>query len=105
MISRLINCEIFALMWEMIKLNIRKQSLIYSTLKKAKISRREEELAKALNSKTLELEKIIEYRRKGSILRERCRWHNEGEKKYKVLSQPRETTIQSRGNTPIKIEK
>ena len=39
-----------ALMWEMTKLNIRKQSLIYSTLKKAKISRREEELEKEINS-------------------------------------------------------
>ena len=95
-----------ALMWEM---NIRKQSLIYSTLKKAKISRREEELEKEINSlqclieasnmkeedkkdtlnnldtKTLELEKIIEYRTKGSILRARCRWHNEGEKNTKYF--------------------
>ena len=98
-----------ALMWEMTKLNIRKQSLIYSALKKAKISRREEELEKEINSlqclietsnmkeedkkdtlnaldtKTLELEKIIEYRTKGSILRARCRWHNEGEKNAKYF--------------------
>ena len=98
-----------ALMWEMTKLNIRKQSLIYSTLKKAKISRCEEELEKEINSlqclietsnmkeedkkntlnaldtKTLELEKIIEYRTKGSILRARCRWHNEGEKNTKYF--------------------
>ena len=59
----------------------------------------------ALDTKTLELEKIIEYRTKGSILRARCRWHNEGEKKYKVLSQPRETTLQLRGNKPIKTGK
>ena len=38
-----------ALMWEMIKLNIRKQSLKYSTIKKAKISRREEEIEKEIN--------------------------------------------------------
>jgi len=27
-----------------------------------------------------ELERIIEYRTKGAILRARCRWHNEAEK-------------------------
>ena len=37
-------------MWEMIKLNIRKESLKYSTIKKAKISRREEELEKEINN-------------------------------------------------------
>ena len=118
-----------ALMWEMIKLNIRKQSLIYSIIKKAKISQRGEELKKEINSlqcliqtrnmkeedkkdtlnaldtKKLELEKIIEYQTKGSILRARCRWHNEGEKKYKVLSQSRETTLQSRGDKQMKTGK
>jgi len=68
------------------------------------MSRREEELEEEINSlqnyiesnqinpndrtKTFgilevrksELEKIIEYRTKGSILRSRCRWYNEGEK-------------------------
>ena len=39
----------------------------------------------ALDTKTLELEKIIEYRTKGSILRARCRWHNEGEKNTKYF--------------------
>ena len=33
-------------MWEMIKLKIREQSLKYSTVKKAKISRYDEELVK-----------------------------------------------------------
>ena len=99
----------YALMWEMIKLNIRKQSLKYSTIKKAKISRREEEIEKeinrlqclietsnmkekdkedtlnALDTKKSELEKIIEYRTKGSILRARCKWHNEGEKNTKYF--------------------
>ena len=75
----------------------------------ARISRREEELEKeinnlqglietsnmkekdkkdtlnALDSKKLEMEKIIEYRTKGSILRARCRWHNEGEKNTKYF--------------------
>ena len=39
----------------------------------------------ALDTKKLELEKIIEYRTKGSILRARCRWHNEGEKNTKYF--------------------
>ena len=96
-------------MWEMIKLKIREQSLKYSTVKKAKISRYEEELEKeinslqrlaessnidenekkgilgALDSKKLELEKLIEYRTKGTILRAKCRWHNEGEKNTKYF--------------------
>ena len=33
--------------------------------------------------KKTELERIIEYRTKGAILRARCRWHNEGEKNTK----------------------
>ena len=98
-----------ALMWEMIKLKIREQSLKYSAIKKAKISRHEEELEKEINNlqrsietnnmngkdkedavntletKKSELEKIIEYRTKGSILRARCRWHNEGEKNTKYF--------------------
>ena len=96
-----------ALMQE--KLKIREQSLKYSTVKKAKISRYEEELEKeinslqrlaessnidenekkgilgALDSKKLELEKLIEYRTKGTILRAKYRWHNEGEKNTKYF--------------------
>ena len=33
-----------------------------------------------LEQKTKELEKIIEYRTRGAILRAKCRWYNEGEK-------------------------
>ena len=40
--------------------------------------------------KKAELEKIIEYRTKGAILRAKCRWHNAGEKKHKVFSISRE---------------
>ena len=81
--------------------------------KKARISRREEELENeinslqclietsnmkekgkkdtlnALDSKKLEMENIIEYRTKGSILRARCRWHNEGEKIQNTFSEKR----------------
>ena len=63
------------------------------------------DILNALDTKKLELEKIIEDRTKGAILRARCRWHNEGEKKYKIQSQPIETTLQSRGNKPIETGK
>ena len=85
------------------------RGLIWVTLKdaEAKISRYEEELQKEINSlqrlvessnidenekkgildaldpKNVELEKLIEYRTKGSILRAKYRWHNEGEKNAK----------------------
>ena len=77
----------------MMKLKIIEQSIKYATAKKAKMSRREEELEEEINSlqnyiesnqiieaRKSELEKMIEYRTKGSILRSRCRWYNEGEK-------------------------
>lgn len=38
-----------------------------------------------LEDKTRELEKIIEYRTKGAILRAKCRWYNEGEKNSKYF--------------------
>ena len=93
----------------MIKLKVREQSLRYAKTKKAKILREEEELEKKINllqwqidsgcnnanekleiniqleQKTKELEKIIEYRTRGAILRAKCRWYNEGEKKFKVF--------------------
>ena len=92
------------LLWEMMKLKIREQSIKNATAKKVQMSRREGELEKEINflqnfiesneinpnekteiSGTLEarkreLEKMIEYRTKGSILRARCRWYNEGGK-------------------------
>ena len=100
-----------ALLWEMIKLKVREQSLKYAVDKKAKLNRKEEELEKRINvlqnliessigeqgkqdasieqeEKKTELEKIIEYRTKGAILRARCRWHNEGEKKYEIFFKP-----------------
>ena len=36
-----------------------------------------------------ELEKIIEQRTQGAILRSRTRWHNEGEKKYEIFFESR----------------
>ena len=38
-----------------------------------------------LDQKTKELEKIIEYRTRGAILRAKCRWYNEGEKNSKYF--------------------
>ena len=40
-------------------------------------------IQRKLDEKTSELEKIIEYKTKGAILRSKCRWHNEGEKNTK----------------------
>ena len=104
-----------ALLWEMIKLNVREQSIRYAATKKAKILKREKELEKAINRLQIiidterhdtemengiakqeifkELErkksrirkKIIEYRTKGAILRSKCEWYNEGEKKFKIF--------------------
>ena len=98
-----------SLLWEMIKLKVREQSLKYAAAKKAKISRNSEELEnkiselesladsfvtdedrkqdvlRELNLKRMEVEKIIEYHRKGEILRSKCRWFNEGEKNTKYF--------------------
>ena len=95
-------------MWEMIKLKIREQSIKYAKDGRTKTSRREEEIEKVINDlqeliesstrgiekkrslrdleeKKTELEKIIEYRTKGAILRAKCRWHNEGERNTKYF--------------------
>ena len=40
---------------------------------------------KDLEDKMRELEKIIEYKTKGAILRAKCRWYNEGEKNTKYF--------------------
>ena len=81
-----------ALMWEMIKLKIREKSIRYAKSKRSKMLREEEQLEslqkdvetitiqRKLDEKTRELEKIIEYKTKGAILRSKYRWHNEGEK-------------------------
>ena len=93
-----------ALMWGMIELKIREQSIKYAKDRRTKTSKREEEIEKAINvlqeliessnkgdrekeeasrdleEKRTELEKIFEYRTKGAILRAKCRWYNEGER-------------------------
>ena len=98
-----------SLLWEMIKLKVREKSLLYSKIKKKQtkqwqaaleqtIARLEKEidhrkntdlqnlpLEEQLNEKKGELERIIETRTKGAILRSKTRWHNEGEKNTKYF--------------------
>ena len=93
----------------MIKLKVREQCLKYAADRKANMLRKEEELEKRINIlqtliesevtgeqekvdasreqevKKKDLERIIEYRTKGAILRSKCRWHNEGEKNTKYF--------------------
>ena len=98
-----------ALSWEMIKLKVREQSMMYAKTKQTNMSRIEEELEKTINwlqkeidrssrdepgkqemhreleKKQRELEQIIEHKTKGAILRSKCRWYNEGEKNTKYF--------------------
>ena len=98
-----------ALLWDMIKLKIREKSLKYAMNKTKKTMGREaelehaiskleskmengdssvtenSELAEQLNDLKSELERIIETRTKGSILRAKIKWHNEGEKNTKYF--------------------
>ena len=98
-----------ALLWDMIKLKIREKSLKYAMNKTKKTKGREaelehaiskleskmengdssvtenSELAEQLNDLKSELERIIETRTKGSILRAKIKWHNEGEKNTKYF--------------------
>ena len=98
-----------ALLWEMIKLNVREKSIYYATSKKAETKKKEVELEKKIamlqkqidNSnnnnnnpehvkdkmKALkdEWEQIIEHRTRGAIIRSKTRWYNEGEKNTKYF--------------------
>ncbi|XP_067056012.1 intermediate filament protein ifa-1-like [Acropora muricata] len=96
------------LLWEMVKLKVREESLTYGTLKNKKLSKKEEEIEQAIatlekclsefnNNKTQsekvwlelerkkrELEAIIEYRTKGAILRSKSQWYNEGNRELNL---------------------
>ena len=100
-----------ALLWEMIKMKVREKSISYATVKNSKTKSREnalhEEIADLerkidatdttnsevqksqlhakIDNLNCELEKIIEQRTQGAILRSRTRWHNEGEKNTKYF--------------------
>ena len=103
------------LLWEMVKMKVREESLKYGTSKRKKLTKKEEEVEQAiaslekflsefkgdetqrqkvwseLETKKRELEAIIEYRTKGAILRSKSQWYNEGEKKIKYFPYRRET--------------
>ena len=90
-------------------MKIREQTIRYAKAKKTKIFQEEVELEKSINilqekldgnfhseidkttviteleRKKQKLEKIIEYKTKGAILRSQCRWYNEGEKNTKYF--------------------
>ena len=100
-----------ALLWEMVKLKVREKSLHYAKAKKNMIKQREleieEKIAKLeekidnlhvdnqdtqylhleqqLDEQKSELERIIEFRTKGAILRSKTKWYNEGEKNTKYF--------------------
>ena len=98
-----------ALLWEMIKLKVREKSICYGKSKKAKMTRKEEELEKniatlekqidnsninksisnhikeKIRSLKDEWEQIIEHRTRGAIVRSKSRWYNEGEKNTKYF--------------------
>ena len=89
-----------SLLWEMIRLKVREKSLSYSKIKKKQTTagstgtndcqtregnqpQKKHRLAKfteQLNEKKGELERIIETRTKGAILRSMTHWNKEGEK-------------------------
>ena len=100
-----------ALLWDMIKMKVRKKSIAYATAKNYKSKSREDTLYKEMSGlekeleentalsdtqKSLlqpkldnlrrEMEEIIEYRTKGAaMLRSKTRWYNEGEKNTKYF--------------------
>ena len=99
-----------SLLWDVIKMKVREKSVSYAAIKSSRIRSREDILYKKiadlekkidenifctmeqmsqlqtkLNDYRNEIERIIEYRTKGAILRSKTRWHNEGEKNTKYF--------------------
>ena len=96
------------LLWEMIKMQIRADSITYAkqknkerknrvkileskiadlqnTLEENKITYDSTEVQKKLEKRKRELESIIEHQTRGAILRSQTRWYNEGEKNTKYF--------------------
>ena len=95
-----------SLIWEMIKLKIRELSIKYGSYKKKQKTnqmlledeiallekesekpndpKKEEVLSRLINAKR-ELEEIIEYRTKGSSVRSKAKWYNDGETNIKYF--------------------
>ena len=93
-----------SLLWEMVKMKVREESIKFGAHKKKKIAEKQEEIEQSiafleknlakvstddavkqkmwseLETKKRELETIIEHQTKGAILRSKSRWYNEGEK-------------------------
>ena len=93
-----------ALLWEMIKMKVREKSISYAASKNAATKKREIQLERDITALEKlvdtadcteplhdiateririlkgELEKKLEYRTKGAIIRSKSRWYNEGEK-------------------------
>ena len=63
--------------------------------------KKEEVLSRLINAKR-ELEEIIEYRTKGSIVRSKAKWYNDGRKKYKIFSAIGEETLQEKKISTLK---
>ena len=98
-----------SLLWEMIKMKIREVSLRYAKIKKANIKNKEAELEaeiscleslidnnnlepkekenifETLDNKKKEFEQISQYKTKGSVIRSKARWYNDGEKNSKYF--------------------
>ena len=99
-----------SLLWDVIKMKVREKSVSYAAIKSSRIRSREDilykkiaDLEKKIDEKIFcaveqmsqlqtklddyrnEIERIIEYRTKGAILRSKTRWHNEGEKNKKYF--------------------
>ena len=52
------------------------------------VNQETKEASRELGGKKAELEKIIDHKTKGAILRTKCRWYIEGEKKHKIFPKP-----------------
>ena len=97
------------LLWEMVKMKVREESIKFGAHKKKKMAEIQEEIEQSiafleknlakvftddvvkqkmwseLETKKRELETIIEHQTKGAILRSKSRWYNEGEKNTKYF--------------------
>ena len=98
-----------SLLWEMVKMKVREESIKFGAHKKKKIEEKQEEIEQSiafleknlarvftddavkqkmwseLETKKRELETIIERQIKGAILRTKSRWYNEGERSTKYF--------------------
>ena len=98
-----------SLLWEMVKMKVREESIKFGAHKKKQIAEKQEEIEQSiafleknlakvstddavkqkmwseLETKKRELETIIEHQTKGALLRSKSRWYNEGEKNTKYF--------------------